>query len=60
MSFKIGDVVQLMCGGPLMTIVSVPDSTWPDYGCVWFIDGKPLEHRFPGPALKRRDDVSSR
>ncbi|NRA53025.1 MAG: DUF2158 domain-containing protein [Gammaproteobacteria bacterium] len=36
--FKIGDVVRLKSGGPLMTVQSI----WEDgqYQCAWFVDSK--------------------
>ena len=52
MNFKVGDVVQLTCGGPLMTVVSTPDPGSKSYNCVWFIEGKPTSYHFPGAALK--------
>jgi uncharacterized protein YodC (DUF2158 family) len=34
MKFKVGDIVQLKSGGPLMTIESAQDDG--TYWCVWF------------------------
>lgn len=33
MTFKIGDVVQLKSGGPLMTVLLLQDTT---VRCIWF------------------------
>lgn len=40
--YKVGDVVQLKSGGPLMTISSLSNLGGTDYGCTWF-NGKKLE-----------------
>ncbi len=51
MSFKVGDVVQLKSGGPLMTIESITgesymDSAKGDLNCVWFDKNKPESKNF--------------
>lgn len=50
--FKIGDVVQLMSGGPIMTVVRVEKDNC--YFCQWF-DNKDIVHErtFPANALSR-------
>lgn len=52
--YKVGDVVQLKSGGPVMTISSLPnlDLGNTDYGCTWF-NGKKLErNRFEEEILQ--------
>ena len=52
-TFKVGDLVELKSGGPVMTVQAVPDvpgiSTF--YSCQWF-SGKKLESgAFPPESL---------
>jgi len=47
--FKIGDVVQLKSGGPLMTINSVEES---EYYCQWFVDNKMNDGSFHRDSLE--------
>ncbi|WP_089528498.1 YodC family protein [Pantoea ananatis] len=57
--YKVGDIVQINSGGPLMTVqVSPADPTATTYTCQWFA-GKKLESgRFPESSLKpvQKDD----
>lgn len=52
--FKAGDVVQVVSGGPRITVIDVGKtklgvlSAW----CVWFEGTKQIEGRFPVVALK--------
>ena len=55
MEFKIGDIVELKSGGPIMTVTDVG----PDYGsgtvlvwCIWFVANKQEKGSFPPAALK--------
>lgn len=50
MSFKVGDVVRLKSGSPLMTIVSISGSS--RIGCKWFVNNtNPEQCEFPSQAL---------
>jgi uncharacterized protein YodC (DUF2158 family) len=54
MAFKVGDVVQLKSGGPLMTVID-PGAT--EGGkvvvrCAWFDERKPCFNVFPADTLK--------
>lgn len=55
--FKIGDVVQLKSGGPLMTIQAIGDYTMSGFNpgvlCVWFDSNKKVEDVFHPNALER-------
>ena len=52
MDFKIGDVVQLKSGGPLMTLSSHTDKG--NWEATWFSkDGKPEWHTFKPEMLKQ-------
>lgn len=56
--FKIGDVVQLKSGGPLMTVCDVGSGGAVE--CNWFPvndASKSSSEYFKGDALKRRDDI---
>ena len=47
-NLKVGDVVQLKSGGPLMTVRAIEENS---VFCVWF-DGKDTKSgRFPGATL---------
>jgi len=54
MTFKVGDVVKLKSGGPLMTVAN-PNATAGGHaviGCTWF-DGKtPHAEMFPAETLE--------
>jgi uncharacterized protein YodC (DUF2158 family) len=54
--FKVGDVVQLKSGGPLMTVHSIGDysPTGPNPGllCVWFDGNKKVEDIFDPRAVE--------
>jgi uncharacterized protein YodC (DUF2158 family) len=58
--FKVGDVVQLKSGGPLMTVHSIDNfsPTGPDPGllCVWFADTKKVEAVFDPRAVQHYVD----
>lgn len=50
MSFKVGDVVRLKSGSPLMTIVSISGSS--RISCKWFVNNmNPEQCEFPSQAL---------
>jgi uncharacterized protein YodC (DUF2158 family) len=51
--FKLGDVVKLKSGGPLMTVIStdVDASGAKAVLCSWFHEGKPLTNYFPTAAV---------
>jgi uncharacterized protein YodC (DUF2158 family) len=49
--WKVGDVVQLKSGGPIMTVLSTGSQ---GCRCSWFDHAqKPSEHVFPSEALER-------
>lgn len=51
--FKVGDVVQLRSGGPLMTIDALKvDSDKKAVRCTWFIDGRLESSLFHPKTLK--------
>jgi uncharacterized protein YodC (DUF2158 family) len=50
--YKVGDRVQLVSGGPTMTIASEPTPYRKTYGCLWFPDNKVQHGDFPEEALK--------
>jgi len=58
--FKVGDVVQLISGGPKMTVVEVakaiPAKFGHDYGCRWFASSKLSEHWFRADSLKKVEE----
>ncbi len=41
--FKVGDVVRLKSGGPLMTIESIKDE---DLNCIWFVNNEVRSNYF--------------
>lgn len=52
--WKVGDVVQLKSGGPIMTVISVGDFlSVSGANCAWFDGKKQFEHVFPPDALER-------
>ena len=53
--FKIGDIVALKSGGPLMTVDSVPSGEIQHINCVWFDDVTVKRWTFNAEALKRGD-----
>ncbi|WP_414561208.1 YodC family protein [Ralstonia wenshanensis] len=56
--FKVGDIVQLKSGGPIMTVRSLPTAGHNAYSCQWFA-GKKLESgSFPLESLQaaQKDD----
>lgn len=58
-TFKVGDVVQLMSGGPKMTVVKVdrlPSGGDTFIVASWFAGSKHEKANFPPDALKRADD----
>ncbi len=48
--FKVGDVVRLKSGGPLMTVSEIEEDG--KYWCVWFSDKERKGDTFTGQALK--------
>lgn len=46
---RLGAVVQLCSGGPLMTVAHNGNTL---VGCKWFLDGHPYEGDFPAAALR--------
>lgn len=60
MDFKIGDVVVLRSGGPLMTIHNIGDYSnagfSPGLLCVWFDDKKKVEAVFHPDAVEAYTD----
>lgn len=57
--FKIGDLVQLKSGGPVMTVEAVRPIDGSDYRCTWF-NGKKLEcGNFYHATLKKHEEPST-
>ena len=61
MQYKIGDQVELISGGPAMTVTRVTNPAGqmdafgeggPSVTCCWFSGGKREEGEFPAAALK--------
>jgi uncharacterized protein YodC (DUF2158 family) len=54
--FKIGDQVRLKSGGPLMTVVRLPETDLPklpgELGCTWFEGKRHHQKSFPANALE--------
>jgi uncharacterized protein YodC (DUF2158 family) len=50
--YKVGDRVQLISGGPTMTVSAEPTSYCKTYGCLWFSDNKVEHGDFAEEALK--------
>lgn len=48
--FKLGDVVQLKSGGPLMTVTAIASAG--DYVCEWFSGDEPKWREFKAHALR--------
>lgn len=52
--WKIGDVVQLKSGGPIMAVFAVGVySSGPGVLCTWFDGKKTAQHVFPPDAVER-------
>ena len=51
-SIKPGDVVQLLSGGPKMTVRLVGGSKFVTISCQWFAGSKLEEGHFPSESLK--------
>ena len=51
--FKIGDVVKLKSGSPIMTISKDYKSGW--YQVSWFLDGLPKEYDFDEGVLELQE-----
>lgn len=51
--FKVGDLVQLKSGGPVMTVSKVPESSIDLYTCQWFAGAKLSQGYF------REDELQS-
>jgi len=60
-AFKLGDVVILKSGGPLMTVEALGHQTYsslPDpVKCVWFVEKKKEVAIFPAAALRAAADT---
>ncbi len=60
MQFKIGDVVMLKSGGPVMTVHNIGEYTMqglnPGVLCVWFDDRKRVEDVFHPDTLEHYDE----
>jgi uncharacterized protein YodC (DUF2158 family) len=58
--FKVGDVVQLKSGGPLMTVHNIADYSHigpnPGLLCVWFDNAKRVEDVFDPRAVEHYRD----
>ena len=54
MDFKIGEVVQLKSGGPLMTVDNVDPHNM--INCVWFHEREKKSDVFPAATLKPVDN----
>jgi uncharacterized protein YodC (DUF2158 family) len=52
MNWKIGDVVKLKSGGPLMTITHSPDADSRVCSTVWFSGDKKDTSHFPAESLE--------
>ncbi len=53
MSFKIGDIVRLRSGGPVMTVSGIDGTS---VECTWFgADGKVNFHHFVAAMLEREE-----
>ena len=50
-AFKVGDVVQLKSGGPLMTIAEVRGDE--QCRCSWFLNGKRFQEMFNKDELEK-------
>jgi uncharacterized protein YodC (DUF2158 family) len=55
--YTVGDTVQLMSGGPIMTITK--QNFGGDYWCVWFDGDTRQESRFSQATLKPADSSKS-
>jgi uncharacterized protein YodC (DUF2158 family) len=56
MSFKVGEVVKLKSGGPLMTVtaISTSEDRPPSFNCSWFDkDNREQVGSFPADAITR-------
>lgn len=54
--FKVGDVVQLKSGGPMMTVCeAIPTSGYVQ--CVWFADQQVTKHAFLAATLELAKDI---
>lgn len=49
--WKVGDLVQLKSGGPVMTVASVRDDIG-QLACKWFLNSEPKSDWFPPEALE--------
>jgi uncharacterized protein YodC (DUF2158 family) len=56
-SFRPGDLVQLVSGGPIMTVEGYQDGGTNDrvMKCVWFVNREAKRGTFAEPLLKRYD-----
>lgn len=54
MTFKVGEIVKLRSGGPLMTVESVDEREGPDVevACVWFERNAHKNGRFKAATLE--------
>ena len=57
--FKVGDVVKLKSGGPIMTVAEVTeDEHRVQVHCTWFNKNEPLDKTFEEGLLKQYDSSS--
>lgn len=53
---KIGDVVRLKSGGPMMTITG---EYYGNHACTWFVDGKEVNGNFPEVSLYSKAEAEA-
>lgn len=51
MTFKLGDVVELVSGSPRMTVTRVPEGTFRAYVVTWFMGSRRSFAQLPREAL---------
>lgn len=54
--FKVGDIVRLKSGGPMMTITG---TSFSNFMCTWFVNGKESSTSFPAESLYSKAEVDA-